>query len=745
MLINYIIVVMKRFFKYMSFGTVAVMLLVLMTATILEKFFGTSVAVDYVYCSPWVIGLWIMLAFSAFVYLLFSGMPILSMSFVIHLSFLIILAGAFVTHVSGVQGKVHLREGAPPTTVFVLPDGELARLPFQLSLQEFRIEYYPGTHAVTDYISSIEITDKESRVTGATSMNNIFNYRSWRFYQSGYDEDEMGATLSILHDPYGITITYIGYITLIAGMVGFFFQKKSTYRKLLKRYISGRTVVLLLLLFGTVGIKAADVPPTLPRDAADAFGNIYLYYNDRICPMQTLAKDFTVKLCGKSSYKGLTAEQVLCGWLFYYDEWRQEPLIKIRDKGVCSILGIEGGYASLADFTDVNGYKLQDALKNGSDIVLRRAANSANEKYNIIGMVSSGSFLKIYPYTAQGIMQWYSLADSLPAGISDESLLFIKNSMVALADNVAMGCFDDATALLCAIREFQRDAGGESLPTEVRFNAEKIYNTANYVRPLSMVCVGLGILCFLLYCRRLVAKNPVLPKIHNLFIGVVWSVFVYLTALMAVRGYVGDYLPLSNGFETMVFMAWCSLLMTLLLNRRLFMALPFGILLCGLTLMVAMMGETNPKITHLIPVLQSPLLSIHVVVIMLSYSLLAFAMLNGVTALLLYYSGGSLRRVELLADFSRLMLYPAVFLLAIGIFVGAVWANVSWGRYWGWDPKEVWALITMLVYSLALHSASLSPFRKPLFLHLFSIIAFLTVLVTYFGVNFVLGGMHSYA
>lgn len=222
--------------------------------------------------------------------------------------------------------------------------------------------------------------------------------------------------------------------------------------------------------------------------------------------------------------------------------------------------------------------------------------------------------------------------------------------------------------------------------------------------------------------------------------------FYLLSAAICLRGYVSNHLPLSNGFETMQFMAWCTLLLTFLLQRKFAMLLPFGFLLCGLTLMVSMLGESNPQITQLMPVLQSPLLSIHVVVIMIAYSLLAFIMLNGVTAVILHQSQKECKeQIERLQIISQIILYPAIFLLAIGIFIGAVWANVSWGRYWGWDPKEVWALITMLVYALALHPRSLPWFHRTMFFHVFCITAFITVLITYFGVNFLLGGMHSYA
>ena len=219
---------------------------------------------------------------------------------------------------------------------------------------------------------------------------------------------------------------------------------------------------------------------------------------------------------------------------------------------------------------------------------------------------------------------------------------------------------------------------------------------------------------------------------------------VHLTVLLALRWIVSGHVPLSNGYETMQFLAWSVLLMTMLMARRFPIVMGFGPLLASFALLVAMIGSGSPQITPLMPVLHSPLLSVHVMVIMFSYALFALMMLVGVQGVICHRSG-NLEKEESLAALSRLMLYPAVFFLTIGIFIGAVWANVSWGRYWSWDPKEVWALITMLVYSAPLHAASLRKFRSPSFFHWYCILAFLSVLVTYFGVNFILGGMHSYA
>jgi len=228
------------------------------------------------------------------------------------------------------------------------------------------------------------------------------------------------------------------------------------------------------------------------------------------------------------------------------------------------------------------------------------------------------------------------------------------------------------------------------------------------------------------------------------------AVFVWLTAILGLRWAVSGHIPMSNGFETMMTLAWITLLFTVLSFRKLPVILPFGLILSGFALLVASIGESDPQISHLMPVLSSPLLSVHVTCMMISYSLLGLAMLDGVMALVRYavrMNGDSRRETDIavMKDMSLVILYPAVFFLVTGTFLGAVWADISWGRYWAWDPKEVWALITILVYAFSLHGRSLMIFRNPVFFHWYCILAFLCVIVTYFGVNFFLGGLHSYA
>ena len=732
--------------KYLAFGSATLIVVVLMVATIVEKFCGSDFVRQNIYGAGQMIALWLLLALCGLFYLVRSGVHKRFATFMLHASFALILLGAYTTWKWGVQGRVHLREG-DEVEYFVAVDGVEHRFPFSVKLRNFELQYYEGTFAPMDYVSNIEILDGAERTEGVVSMNNILSYRHYRLYQSGYDKDGRGATLAVSYDPWGIGITYAGYLMLLLSMLAFFIQPNSHFRALLRHPALKRGAVVVLMIFAVSAASAREKSPrTLPREVAAKFGELHIYYNDRICPLQTFAKDFTTKLYGKPSYRGLTAEQVVTGWFFFYDDWKQESIIKIKGGEVRRMLGIEGAYASLTDFASAEGYKLEAALR-GEGVTSRRNVEAANEKFNLVSMLAMGHLLNIYPYrNAEGAVVWYSMADRLPAEVPSDQRLFIGRSMNLVAEKIMTKRYDEVVSLLDKIVLYQTKEAGEGMPPSWRMRAERIYNRANFNRPLAMVCMTLGILFFLIFCLSGALRRGRGKWLNVVLAAGLVAVLLYLTLQIALRWVVSGHVPLSNGFETMQFMSWCSALIALCAMRRFRMALPFGYLLCGFTLLVAMMGEASPRITQLMPVLQSPLLSIHVVVIMIAYSLLAFAMLNGVTALILHYTKRDSRaEVEYLQVVSRILLYPAVFLLAIGIFVGAVWANVSWGRYWGWDPKEVWALITMLVYSAALHSGSLSRFRQPIFFHSFMVLAFLTVLITYFGVNFLLGGMHSYA
>ena len=747
-----------KLLKRTAFSLLGILLLILTIATILEKIYGTDFVNEYIYSSvPFVI-LWGVTAITSLLYIIKSKLHRQPVIFLLHLSLLFILAGAFTTWIYGEQGTMRVRQGEQQTS-FTDSKGISHQLPFSITLNQFEIIYYKGTLAPMDFISHISVADKDChrQIQGKVYMNHIFSYQHYRFYQSGYSEDNEGSVFSVSHDPYGIGITYAGYTLLLLSTVFFFFSPQSRFRQLLKSPLLHRSLTVILLLFAfslnSNFLKANSTSPkVLPREVAEHFGDLYILYNNRICPLQTFARDFTVKLYGSSSYKGLTPEEVLTGWLFYYDSWKNEPIIRIKSNEARKLLEIEGNYARLKDYiSTINEYKLEkmmNHIRSGEQVTDKRGIEEADEKFNIINLVCTGAMMKIFPCRniAGKTLEWYSQSDQLPQDMDNDKWVFIRKSMSYVNEMIVMKKYNDACLLLEKIKKYQQKECDGLLPADNKFKAEKIYNQFDYSKSVAMACICIGLICFIYYCHCMASQKRTSRKAIIILNILLWIVFTYLSAAICLRGYVSNHLPLSNGFETMQFMAWCTLLLTFLLQRKFAMLLPFGFLLCGLTLMVSMLGESNPQITQLMPVLQSPLLSIHVVVIMIAYSLLAFIMLNGVTAVILHQSQKECKeQIERLQIISQIILYPAIFLLAIGIFIGAVWANVSWGRYWGWDPKEVWALITMLVYALALHPRSLPWFHRTMFFHVFCITAFITVLITYFGVNFLLGGMHSYA
>ena len=747
-----------KLLKRTAFSLLGILLLILTIATILEKIYGTDFVNEYIYSSVPFLILWGVTAITSLLYIKKSKLHRQPVIFLLHLSLLFILAGAFTTWIYGEQGTMRVRQGEQQTS-FTDSKGISHQLPFSITLNQFEIIYYKGILTSMDFISHISVADKDChrQIQGKVSMNHIFSYQHYRFYQSGYSEDNEGSVFSVSHDPYGIGITYAGYTLLLLSTVFFFFSPQSRFRQLLKSPLLHRSMTVILLLFAfslnSNFLKANSTSPkVLPREVAEHFGDLYILYNNRICPLQTFARDFTVKLYGSSSYKGLTPEEVLTGWLFYYDSWKNEPIIRIKSNEARKLLEIEGNYARLKDYiSTINEYKLEkmmNHIRSGEQVTDKRGIEEADEKFNIINLVCTGAMMKIFPCRniAGKTLEWYSQSDQLPQDMDNDKWVFIRKSMSYVNEMIVMKKYNDACLLLEKIKKYQQKECDGLLPADNKFKAEKIYNQFDYSKSVAMACICIGLICFIYYCHCMASQKRTSRKAIIILNILLWIVFTYLSAAICLRGYVSNHLPLSNGFETMQFMAWCTLLLTFLLQRKFAMLLPFGFLLCGLTLMVSMLGESNPQITQLMPVLQSPLLSIHVVVIMIAYSLLAFIMLNGVTAVILHQSQKECKeQIERLQIISQIILYPAIFLLAIGIFIGAVWANVSWGRYWGWDPKEVWALITMLVYALALHPRSLPWFHRTMFFHVFCITAFITVLITYFGVNFLFGGMHSYA
>ena len=682
--------------------------------TVVEMRHGNDYALSHVYGSWWFVALWALLALGIIVMMITRKSWKRPVVCALHTSILVILLGALLTMTTGQHGEMTLKPSVA-TNQFTIEKHGSSRtetLPFSLTLDRFEVETYPGTHTPMDFVSYLQIHDGGTTTDAKISMNNILKYRHYRFYQSDYDE-EGNSVLSVAHDPWGVGVTYTGYILLFIALIGMFFEKNGQFRTLLRK--ASAPAAVLFALFLTVGASlpasAANKPRTLSKESADKMGQMYVMYKGRVCPLQTLAKDFTTKLYGNAHYRGYTPEQVFSGWLFYTSDWQNEPIPRIeRD------------------------------LKRGKQ-------REAEEKRQIINMVLNSQLLKIYPHAdSSQQVTWYSQNDQLPLEIPDDEYLFIRKQMSLCKEYVVLGNFAALNELFEKTKIYQEKYSLGQVQPKIQYRAERLYNRLSVGRWLAMVTITLGLICFAAALVCLGKSRKLYKPVRT--VAVVWMslLCVFLALVFILRWIAGGHVPMAGSFDSMNLLALNICIITLIMMQKYEMALPAGLLMTGIVLLVQMMGGSNPPITHLMPVLSSPLLSLHVTVIMIAYALLFFIMLNGISALIVRVTQPTNTQfLERLRDISMIMLYPAVALLAAGIFIGAVWANISWGNYWSWDPKEVWALITLLVYIAPLHSTLWKSFQKPLFFHLYCILAFLSVLITYFGVNMLLGGMHSYA
>ena len=676
---------------------------------------------------------------------------------------MLILTGALLTHLTSKQGVIHLRMGETTDEYYEAATEtgmRVAHLPFQLRLESFNIIYHEGTQAVADYETHFTIVEGQQQTEARVSMNNIFSHRGYRLYQSSYDEDQRGSVLAMNADPWGIPITYVGYALLFFSLVYMLIDPRGTFRRLLRSPLLQRAA-LLILIFHCSLFTCRAAAPTLPREQADAFARLHILYNDRICPVETYALDFTKKLYGKRHYGSYSATQVLLGFIFWGDEWNKEPIVKIKHGDLKSQLDLPT-YCSVDFFFNeaMGGYIIGPYLKeyyNGQQDGFHKQAAQIDEKLSLVMDLRRGTPLKLFPANDSS---WIAPTDALPAGINPADSAYITTVFNNLYQDALSGNYAHFGQIVKTISDYQQKHGAASLPTATKDKAEHLYNHIPFATILFMFNLTLGF--FALFCciwmmTRQKKSSKKWETAGNILLLIS---FLALTFCIALRWIVKGTIPMSNGYETMLLTAWFVMAITLLstlyspLSTLNSLLLTFGFLLSGFFLLVSHISQMDPQITHMMPVLNSPLLSLHVSIIMMSYALVSLTFICGIVALLL--KGISKLRghrektsiatqMESLAVLSRIFLFPALTTMGLGIFIGAIWANVSWGNYWSWDPKETWALITFMVYAVVVHTQSLPVFRRPLTYHTYMVLAFLTILMTYFGVNYFLGGMHSYA
>lgn len=662
---------------------VAAVVIVMAIATIVEKIHGTTFVSTKIYSTWWFSAIWGILAIASIARIITSGMQKTLTVLMLHISFAMILAGALTTHLTSKKGYLHLRCGETArlyTEQSSNGDMRTATLPFSVTLNDFNIKNYEGTTTHSDYASHLTFSTDEGSTNETVSMNNIAVVEGYRFYQTSFDRDMKGSILTVTYDPYGTGITYIGYGLLIVSAI-LLLVLRTPRIKQLYRQLNGSRVLAIGCLVLVAATSFAKTPVVAREDAEKAERKL-IVYNGRVCPLNTLAHDFCLKITGKTSYKGLSAEQLLLSLPMAPEEWSEKQLLKIKNKALKERLGIKTDFARIKDFYENDGrYKLDILLneqmnkaEDDQDKKLVRSIYDVDEQISLVNAAVTGKLIELYK--------------------------------------------------------------GNNPPSETRISAEILYNQL----PLTVV----GAFMILTGILIIVIAEIIRKKGFAVKLGILLIISAFQLAVFLLRWYISGNIPLSNGYETMAFVSLSTSLLTLLaiwmLRKQTFVCNTVtigGLMIAGLTLLVAHLSEMSPQITSLMPVLHSPWLTTHVSLIMISYSLFAFmAVIAGVDLV---------KKDARLDALNRLMLYPAEIFLTIGIFLGAIWANQSWGTYWSWDPKEVWALISMLIYCVPLHVGSLPLMRKAKVHDIYLIIAFLSILMTYFGVNYLLGGMHSYA
>lgn len=652
-------------------------------------------------------------------------------------------------------------------------------LPFAIRLDDFRLERYPGSNSPSSYASEVTLIDPQNSLEKPFRiyMNNILTHQGYRFYQSSYDPDEKGTILSVNHDSAGTTVTYIGYFLLVVGILWSLLNGKSRLRTLARAGSDNpaRPAGTILGLFlGSIifapGVSAQSHEQmqmeyqVIPYQHAKKFGKVLVQDNNgRIKPLNTLASDVMRKVTGKEKFSGYHPTQLFLGMLSGPGYWQTVPLIKIGNTNLAIAMGVDGKYGSLMDFIDMDRrgeYKLSRYIDNTYSKAptardkFDKEVIAVDERVNICYMIFTGTILDIFPAPEDPSQTWYS-PDEAYFHVSQSDSLFVRNIVQlyfqSLTEAVKSDQWVQTDEYLDAILTYQYRNGGSMLPSGRKVKLEILYYNLNVFNRLFPLYSLLGVtLLLLLIVKIMVPDLNMRYGIIVILIPLTLGFFAHTLAL-GMRWYISGHAPWSNGYESMIYVAWATMLAGFLFARKSLIALSATAVLASLTLLVAHLNWMDPEITNLVPVLKSYWLTFHVSVITASYGFFGLGALLGLLNLILMWlknennRRGIERQIHELTRINEMALILGLYLLTIGTILGAVWANESWGRYWGWDPKETWSLITILVYTFILHMRQIPGLKNNYASNLSALVGFGSVLMTYFGVNYYLSGLHSYA
>lgn len=631
------------------------------------------------------------------------------------------------------------------------------KLPFDITLLNFEIDKYAGSESPSMFKSNILINKNSQSSNHEIKMNKILDYNHYRLYQSSYDKDEKGSTLRINNDYLGTQITYFGYFLMIISMLFSIIIPKSRFQQLRKKIIDLQKQKHIILFFIILTlISCSNKNEILTNDnkkcfiannkQAKEFGSLWvLGIQDRIEPVNTLNNEILRKLTKYNYFKGYNADQIVLSIMCKPKQWSNVPIFTIKNKEIRKLIGKNNKTVSYNDFfTDKGKYKLSKLSKKAHKTneskrsMFQTELLKLEEKINVFELVKTKQLLRVVPSTDG---KWNNLHHN------NLLLITIENYFDALTTNNIV----QANILLQQIKQYQLKHSGKNIPSKLKNKFEIFYNKYNlflWLTPLLWI-IGLFIL---IYNFILIQKSKNIKKnIHNIIYYTIVIAFTGVSFMIILRQYISEHAPWSNGYESMVYVAWTILLATIVFGKRNTTTIGAGALFSGLVLMVAHLSWMNPQITNLVPVLQSYWLTFHVAIITAGYGFFALSAILALLNLILYIIITPNNKstidinIKINTNIVEMSLILGLYALIIGAFLGGIWANETWGRYWAWDPKETWTMVSILIYSFVVHS-SFVPFLKSRFaFNVLSVISFYSIIMTYLGVNYLLKGLHSYA
>lgn len=662
-------------------------------------------------------------------------------------------------------------------------------IPFSIELRDFQLDRYPGSTSPSSFASEVTVIDEDSSFPYRIYMNNVLDHKGYRFFQASYDTDALGTVLSVNQDFWGTNITYLGYTLMTLGMLLTLFGKYSRFQTINKKLnaLKAKKAVagLMIALLGFSSVQAQEghskfnyaqslLSNEVNTSHAALYGELMVQDMDgRIKPINTLGSEFLRKVHGRSTFtvsdgdytSKLNSDQVFLMMHVNPLVWQQVPIIKVDDDGGKEIVEVigkrEGEYYSFIDFLDKEGnYLLTDmvdvasrkkpAVQNAFDKELIKV----DERFNVYFQGLTGNYLKLFPKEGDPANTWYT-GNFEGQVFTGEDSTFVRRIMPmyyqSIMESVREKDWSKADEVLGYIKKYQDIKGADVMPEDGIIKAELLYNKLKLFNRLFGYLWLSGIALLVVAILKIFkAESKGINITSKVLTGLVFVQFLALTFNLGLRWYASGHAPWSNGYEMIILVGWGLLFFAFVFYKKSNFVVPLGALFSGTLLFVAFLDWLNPEITNLVPVLKSYWLKIHVAIIVSSYAPLGLSALLGLMTLIFMIIDKKKNvkidiSIKEMTYINEMSMTIGLFLLTIGTFLGGVWANESWGRYWGWDPKETWALISVIVYATVLHLRLIPKLNDTYVFNTASVIAFFSIIMTSFGVNYYLSGLHSYA